>query len=136
MSKTSLNPAQLAERARLAANARWAREPDRLAATAPGLRAIQEHFERLVDPEGVLSPQERAKRVKNARQEQLSRARLKAARKRRDAVAMADAHAETPATKNDALDATLAHILRTVPMSDETRARIAEVIAQGGGNEH
>lgn len=127
-----LTPAERSERARLAAHTRWAREPDRLAATAPGLRAIEDHFEHLVDPEGVLSSQERAKRVKNARQEQLARARLKASKARRGSAAKAAARAETTRIKNEALDATLAHIVRTMAMSDEVRERIAGLIGQWG----
>jgi hypothetical protein len=41
-------------RAQLAANTGWANTPDRLARTAPGRRAAEERFERLVDPECVL----------------------------------------------------------------------------------
>jgi|GraSoiStandDraft_2_1057267.scaffolds.fasta_scaffold75270_3 hypothetical protein len=47
---STLTPAQRSERARIAANARWTKEPDRLAATAPGRRAMHEAFERQVDP--------------------------------------------------------------------------------------
>ncbi len=46
---------------------RWAREPDRRAATAPARRAFQERFEREVDPTGELDPKERAKRAECAR---------------------------------------------------------------------
>ncbi len=51
---------------------------------------------------------------------------------RREAAAMAAAHAETTTIKNQALDDVLAHIMRTVPMSDEARARIAGLIGQWG----
>lgn len=44
-----------------------------------------EHFEREVDPEGILPPQERAKRAENARQANLARARLKSSRQRQEA---------------------------------------------------
>jgi len=90
MGKTPLTPAQRRERARIAANTRWAKEPNRLAATAPGLRAMHEAFERQVDPEGLLAPDVRAKLVKNARTAQLAQARLKASRKRQEAAAMGE----------------------------------------------
>jgi hypothetical protein len=51
-----------------------------MAATAPGRRAMLEHFEREVDPEGHLPPAERVKRAENARQAHLARMRLKASR--------------------------------------------------------
>jgi hypothetical protein len=128
-----LSPAQLSERARIAANTRWAKEPDRLAATAPGRRAMLEVFERQVDPEGILAPEERAKRVENARKAQLARARLKASRKRQEAAAMARADFARTRLVEEALQATFATILETVPLSDEARERIAELIRQGGG---
>lgn len=53
---------------------------------------------------------------------------------RRQAAPMAAAHAETVRIKNDALDSTLAHILRTVPMPDDARARIAGLLRQNSGD--
>lgn len=52
---------------RAAAHARWAKEPNRVAATQPARSAFDKRFERQVDPEGVLPPDELARRVKNAR---------------------------------------------------------------------
>jgi hypothetical protein len=49
--------------ARIAASERWAREPDRTKATAPARRGLEARFEREVDPDGVLPPEELAKRV-------------------------------------------------------------------------
>jgi hypothetical protein len=46
----------------------------------------------------------------------------------------AAARATTTKAKQDALRATLTHILQTSPMSDEARERITEVIAGGDGN--
>jgi hypothetical protein len=46
----SLSPAERSERARIAANARWAREPDRLAATEVGRRAAFDKILNEVDP--------------------------------------------------------------------------------------
>lgn len=79
---TSLTPAQRSERARIAANVRWSREPDRLAATAPGLRAAYEKLVDAVDPNRVLSEAERLKRAKNAQQAQMARLRYLASRAR------------------------------------------------------
>jgi hypothetical protein len=62
-----MTPEQRTLRARLAAHARWAREPDRVAALAPARRALADRFEREVDPEGVLTPEERARRAEHAR---------------------------------------------------------------------
>jgi hypothetical protein len=62
-----------------------------LAATAPCLRAIQEKFAREVDPAGLLSPSERAKRAENLRKAHLAPIRLKASRqtqRRREAAAV------------------------------------------------
>lgn len=53
--------------ARIAANTRWAKEPDRTAATAPARRAALARFEKEVDPDGELSVQERALRAEAAR---------------------------------------------------------------------
>ena len=53
---------------RLASHVRWSREADRTAATAPARAGLQARFEKQVDPDGVLDPVEREKRVANARQ--------------------------------------------------------------------
>ena len=68
---------------RIAANERWAREEDRTAATQPARDAYKKQFEDLVDPERKLSPEERAKRVKNARSAHFQRLALKSAQARR-----------------------------------------------------
>jgi hypothetical protein len=47
---------------------------------------------------------------------------------------MAAAHAETTRIRNQALDDVLAHLLRTIPMSDEARALIAGQLGQNGGD--
>jgi hypothetical protein len=49
--------------ARIAAAERWAREPDRAAATAPARAGLRAKFERQVDPDGLLPPQDRARRA-------------------------------------------------------------------------
>jgi hypothetical protein len=53
--------------ARIAANERWSKEPDRSAGTAAARAARDKRFEDQVDPDRTLPPAERAKRVKNAR---------------------------------------------------------------------
>jgi hypothetical protein len=53
--------------ARIAANTRWAIEPDRTAATEAARTAFNDRFLKLVDPEGKLPVAERAKRAGNAR---------------------------------------------------------------------
>jgi hypothetical protein len=77
------NPNDRALVARIAANTRWASEADRTAATTPGRDAFQKHFETLVDPDGVLSPDERSKRASNARRAHFQRLALRSAQARR-----------------------------------------------------
>lgn len=69
--------------AQLAAHESWAKTPDRTARTANARRALEEKFEREVDPERLLSPTERAKRVENARKAYYARLALKSAQARR-----------------------------------------------------
>jgi hypothetical protein len=49
--------------ARIAAAERWGRSPDRTAATAPARAGLRAKFAREVDPDGVLDPRERERRV-------------------------------------------------------------------------
>ena len=81
-SKNPLTPAQRRERGVIAANARWAREPDRLAATKPGRDAAFQKLLDEVDPEGVLSEAERLKRAKNLQAAQMARIRFLALKAR------------------------------------------------------
>ncbi len=53
--------------AQQAAHTRWALEADRKAATQPARDGFMRRFEREVDPDGVLSAEERRKRALNAR---------------------------------------------------------------------
>ncbi|MBA5846257.1 hypothetical protein [Gordonia amicalis] len=69
--------------AQLAAHESWAKTPDRTARTANARRALEDKFEREVDPDGVLSPADRAKRVENARKAYYARLALKSAQARR-----------------------------------------------------
>ncbi|MDI3312966.1 MAG: hypothetical protein QJR12_01375 [Mycobacterium sp.] len=139
---TPLSPAERSLRARIAANVRWANEPDRLAATAPGRRAMLDAFERQVDPDGILCPEERAKRAKNARLAALQRAQLKAsrrARQRREAVHdTGDVGPERGAVEPDGgqLEAQLLQIISDVTLSKKQLIRISELLRtshQAGG---
>jgi hypothetical protein len=69
--------------ARIAANSRWAREFHRAEATAAARRGFRRRFEREVDPEGVLPPEERARRVENAISAYYTRMALRSAQARR-----------------------------------------------------
>ncbi len=62
---------------------RWAFENDRTAATAPARAAAEGRFERLVDPDGVLNPEERATRAGRARRAYMIALARKSAQKRR-----------------------------------------------------
>lgn len=69
--------------ARIAAHESWAQTPDRTARTAPARAAALDRFEREVDPDGVLSPAERAKRAEHARKAYFLRLALKSAQVRK-----------------------------------------------------
>lgn len=81
--KNPIPPSERSLRAQIAANARWAKEPDRAAATAAARAAQTRALEDQVDPERRLLPAERAKRVENARIAQLQRMALASAKARR-----------------------------------------------------
>lgn len=80
---SNLTPAQRVMRARIAAYESWAHTPDRAARTAKARAAAAARFERLVDPEGVLTPAERAKRAEAARRAHFQRMAFKSAQVRR-----------------------------------------------------
>jgi hypothetical protein len=71
----------------IAANTRWSAVHNRSAATAPARQAFEKSFDELVDPEGVLTPTERAKLVENARRAHFQKLALKSAKSRRKAKA-------------------------------------------------
>lgn len=63
--------------AKIASAERWAREPDRVAATAPARAGLRAKFEREVNPNGGLSPDEvgrRADLLRRAHMLRMSRA--------------------------------------------------------------
>lgn len=70
-------------RARIAAHERWAKEPDRAKATAAARAGLEARFVRQVDPDGVLSPEELAKRVASARSAHYTRMALARSHNRR-----------------------------------------------------
>lgn len=61
-----LSPSERTIRARLAAHSKHALY-DPVEGTAKARQAFRDRFERDVDPEGVLSPEERARRAEHAR---------------------------------------------------------------------
>jgi len=74
--------------ARLAAHESWARTTNRSARTASARAALQAKFEKEVDPDGTLTPAERATRAEHARKAYYTRLALKSAKARRDAAAL------------------------------------------------
>jgi hypothetical protein len=64
-------------RASIAAAERWAHEVDRSSATAPARQALRQRDERKVDPQGILPPDEVARRVTLLRRARAKRAALK-----------------------------------------------------------
>jgi hypothetical protein len=69
-------------RAQIGAHEQWAREPDRTARTAKARRAFLAKLEAQVDPQGVLPPEERARRAEHLRQAHMKRMALAASRAR------------------------------------------------------
>ena len=67
MTDPSSGHAKRVLQARLAAHALHARVEDPAAHTAPARKVFLSRFEREVDPEGVLEPQERARRAEHAK---------------------------------------------------------------------
>lgn len=69
-------------RARIAINTRWANTADRVAATQPARNGFMARFERQVDPDGTLAPEERSKRADAAMRAHMSALALKRAKTR------------------------------------------------------
>lgn len=80
---TNLTPAERRLRAQIAANARWA-NTDRAEASRRARETLIARFERQVDPDGTLRPDERARRADNAMRADMQRKALAAAKARRD----------------------------------------------------
>ena len=64
--------------ARIAAEISWARTSDRSARTRPAREAFLRRFEREVDPEGKLPPDERRRRAEHALRAHMLRLRKRA----------------------------------------------------------
>ena len=79
------NPSERALIASLAAHMKWAKESDRSAATAAARQAFRDRFEREADPDGVLPPDERARRAEHLRKAFYTRLALKSVQARRRA---------------------------------------------------
>lgn len=71
--------------ASVGAHESWARTADRSARTAKARASFDARFEAQVDPDGVLTPAERAKRAAHARKAYFARLALKSAESRRKA---------------------------------------------------
>jgi hypothetical protein len=82
-----LSPELRTLRAQLAAHTRWANTDDPVEATAPARKAFNDRFEKQVDPDGVLDPEERARRAESARKAHFTRMAFKSARARQEAAA-------------------------------------------------
>lgn len=83
MPANRLTPSERTLCSQIGAHESWARTEDRSARTAPARKAMLDKFERQVDPDGKLTPAERAKRAENARKAYFSRLALKSAQARR-----------------------------------------------------
>lgn len=68
-----LTPAQRSLRARVAAEASWAKTPDRQARTAAARQAQLDRFEKMADPDGTMDPAERAQKAAHLRREHYTR---------------------------------------------------------------
>lgn len=68
--------------AKTAANTRWAKEPDRSAATRAARDGRWASYERQVDPQGVLPPDERRRRARSLEMAHMARMRLARSRSR------------------------------------------------------
>ena len=88
-----MTPQERRLRAEIGAHEKWAREPNRPAATAKARRAFLAKLEAEVDPAGILPPEERARRVEHKRQAHMKRMALASSWAR--AAKKGGAHAQT-----------------------------------------
>ncbi len=89
-------PEELSLIGQIGAYALHARVSDPSAHTAPARRAFNDRFQREVDPEGKLPPEERARRAKHLRKAYFLRLALASAKARRKAAAGAPATRRSP----------------------------------------
>ncbi|ANN16197.1 hypothetical protein SD37_11475 [Amycolatopsis orientalis] len=78
----SSTPSQRRLAGQIAANTRWAKEPDRKAATAPARKAAADRWLREADPDGTLSPAEAARRADSLKTAYFQRLALASAKSR------------------------------------------------------
>jgi len=86
MSKPKPDPLSSAERrlrAQLAVHTSWANTTDRTARTAPATAASMARFETQVDPDGLLPPEERARRAEHLRKAHMAKLAFASARARK-----------------------------------------------------
>jgi hypothetical protein len=79
---TPLTPAQLRLRAQVAANTRWAHDPDPSVNARRGQAGLLRRFEAEVDPAGRMDPQERTRRAEQARRAHMQGLALRSSRAR------------------------------------------------------
>lgn len=79
-----MTPAERRLRAKHAALTRWATTVNRTAATATAREGFRAALEKKVDPNGELTPQERAKRAETLRKAHMAAIAQKSARVRRE----------------------------------------------------
>lgn len=77
-----MTPEQRRMRASIAAHMRWSKTADRAGAMEPARRGLADKFEREADPDGVLSPAERATRAESLRRAFYQRMALKSSQVR------------------------------------------------------
>ena len=83
MPANRLTPTERRLAGQIGAYESWAKTSDRSARTAAARKAALDQFERQVDPNGELTPQERAIRASHARKAYFARLALKSAQARR-----------------------------------------------------
>ena len=91
--------------AAIAAHSSWAATADPVARTAPARAALAARFEKDVDPEGVLNPDERARRAGHARRAHYLRMQLRSVESRRRAAILISAAEAAEAELADGGDA-------------------------------
>ena len=88
-----LTPAERTMRARLAAHTLHS-QVDSCAHTEPARRAANDRFERQVDPDGILAPEERQRRAEQAKKAYFTSLALRSAKVRRRNAEIAQIHDE------------------------------------------
>jgi hypothetical protein len=77
-------PEQRSLAGRIGAHSSWAKTADRAARTEPARRASLARFEQQVDPDGVMTPEQRTAAADSARRAYMSRLSLLAAQARQN----------------------------------------------------